>query len=59
MKIRGIAIVEFDSPGGYKEAAELQFKLEDHIRAFVEADSRAVYHNVTMRRSRPGWRDPK
>lgn len=54
MKIRGIAVVEFDFSGGFKEAAELQWKLENHIANFVNSNASAVNHEVEMRTYRPG-----
>lgn len=52
MKARGIVIIDYDLPEGFKQAAEEQNKLEEAIRSLVKGNSRVVYHEVDIRERR-------
>jgi hypothetical protein len=52
MKARGIVIIDYDLPDGYKQAAEEQGKLELAIKELVRGNSRVLYHEVDIRERR-------
>lgn len=52
MKARGIVIIDYDLPGGFKQAAEEQEKLEAAIRDLVRGNPRVVFHEVDIRERR-------
>jgi hypothetical protein len=52
MKARGIVIIDYDLPEGFKQAAEEQNKLEETIKALVKGNPRVVYHEVDIRERR-------
>jgi hypothetical protein len=52
MKARGIVIIDYDLPSGFKEAAEEQTKLEEAIRDLVKGNPRVIYHEVDIRERR-------
>lgn len=52
MKARGIVIIDYDFPDGFKQAAEEQSKLEQAISSLVKGNPRVVYHEVDIRERR-------
>lgn len=52
MKARGIVIIDYDLPDGFKQAAEEQNKLEQAVAALVKGNPRVVYHEVDIRERR-------
>lgn len=52
MKARGIVIIDYDLPEGFRQAAEEQTKLEEAIRMLVKGNPRVVYHEVDIRERR-------
>jgi uncharacterized sporulation protein YeaH/YhbH (DUF444 family) len=52
MKARGLVIIDYDLPDGFKQAAEEQQKLEQAIRDLVKGNPRVVYHEVDIRERR-------
>lgn len=52
MKARGLVIIDYDLPEGFKQAAEEQNKLEEAIRALVKGNPRVIYHEVDIRERR-------
>lgn len=52
MKARGIVIIDYDLPEGYKQAAEEQSKLEAAVSHLVKGNPRVVYHEVDIRERR-------
>ena len=52
MKARGIVIIDYDLPEGYKQAADEQDKLEAAIRELVRGNPRVVFHEVDIRERR-------
>ena len=52
MKARGIVIIDYDLPDGYKQAAEEQAKLEEAVKALVRGNPRVIYHEVDVRERR-------
>ena len=52
MKARGIVIIDYDLPDGYKQAAEEQGKLELAIKELVRGNPRVLYHEVDIRERR-------
>lgn len=52
MKARGIVIIDYDLPDGYKQAAEEQAKLETAVRELVKGNPRVIYHEVDVRERR-------
>lgn len=52
MKARGIVIIDYDLPEGYKQAAEEQQKLEASISALVRGNPRVIFHEVDIRERR-------
>ena len=52
MKARGIVIIDYDLPDGYKQAAEEQGKLELATKELVRGNSRVLYHEVDIRERR-------
>lgn len=52
MKARGIVIIDYDLPDGFRQAAEEQAKLEEAIRSLVKGNPRVIYHEVDVRERR-------
>lgn len=52
MKARGLVIIDYDLPDGFKQAAEEQTKLEQAIAALVKGNPRVIYHEVDIRERR-------
>jgi hypothetical protein len=52
MKARGIVIIDYDLPDGFKQAAEEQEKLEKAIKELVRGNPRVLYHEVDVRERR-------
>lgn len=52
MKARGIVIIDYDLPDGYKQAAEEQSKLEAAVAQLVKGNPRVIYHEVDIRERR-------
>lgn len=52
MKARGIVIIDYDLPDGFKQAAEEQEKLEKAIKELVRGNPRVLYHEVDIRERR-------
>jgi hypothetical protein len=52
MKARGIVIIDYDLPNGYRQAAEEQVKLEAAVRDLVKGNPRVIYHEVDVRERR-------
>jgi hypothetical protein len=52
MKARGIVIIDYDLPEGFKQAADEQNKLEQAVLALVKGNPRVVYHEVDIRERR-------
>ena len=56
MKARGIAIIDLEIDGGFKEAAAEEVALEKLIADYVKDNSRVVHYQVELRerRGEPG-----
>lgn len=56
MKARGIAIIDLEIEGGFKEAAAEEVALEKLIADYVKGNSRVVHYQVELRerRGEPG-----
>lgn len=52
MKARGIVVIDYDIPGGFREAAEEQSKLEEAIQKITSGNPRVVHYQVDMRERR-------
>lgn len=52
MKARGIVIIDYDLPDGYRQAAEEQVKLEAAVKDLVKGNPRVIYHEVDIRERR-------
>lgn len=52
MKARGIVIIDYDLPNGYRQAAEEQTKLEAAVKELVKGNPRVIYHEVDVRERR-------
>lgn len=52
MKARGIAIIDYDLPGGFMDAGEEQKKLKAAIDILVAGNPRVIYHEVDVRERR-------
>ena len=52
MKARGIVIIDYDLPGGYRDAADEQDKLQNTVDALVKGNPRVLYHEVDIRERR-------
>lgn len=52
MKARGIVIIDYDLPDGFKQAAEEQSKLEAAVAQLVKGNPRVIYHEVDIRERR-------
>lgn len=48
MKTRGIAVVDFETPGGFAEAAAIQTELEKHFSAFSHMNENVKGHAIYM-----------
>jgi hypothetical protein len=48
MKTRGIAVVDFETPGGFAEAAAIQTELEKHFSAFSRMNRNVKGHAIYM-----------
>lgn len=52
MKIRAFAVIDYDLPEGFKQAAEEQDKLEAAIKELVRGNPRVVWQEVDVRERR-------
>lgn len=52
MKARGIVIIDYDLPGGYRDAADEQDKLQNTVDTLVKGNPRVLYHEVDIRERR-------
>lgn len=52
MKARGIVIIDYDLPDGYRQAAEEQAKLEQAVAQLVKGNPRVIFHEVDIRERR-------
>jgi hypothetical protein len=52
MKCRGIVVIDYDLPGGYKQAAVEQEALENTIRELVKGNPRVVHSEVDIKERR-------
>jgi hypothetical protein len=52
MKARGIVIIDYDLPEGFKQAADEQLKLEQAVRDLVKGNPRVIYQEVDIRERR-------
>mgnify|MGYP001025001815 FL=1 len=52
MKARAIAIIDYEFPNGFIEAAEEQKKLQEAISNMVRGNPRVIYHEVDVRERR-------
>jgi hypothetical protein len=56
MKARGIAIIDLEIEGGFREAAKEEEAIEQLIREYVKTNKRVVHYQVELRerRGEPG-----
>jgi len=52
MKARGIVIIDYDLPGGYRDAADEQDRLQEVVDGLVKVNPRVLYHEVDIRERR-------
>jgi|TARA_B100001093_G_scaffold510064_2_gene575236 hypothetical protein len=52
MKARGIVIIDYDLPGGYRDAADEQDRLQEVVDGLVKGNPRVLYHEVDIRERR-------
>ena len=52
MKARGVVIIDYDLPGGYKDAYEQEERLKKAIDYLVKGNNKVVYHAVDLRERR-------
>jgi hypothetical protein len=52
MKCRGIVVIDYDLPDGYKQAAIEQEALEQAIRELVKGNPRVVHSEVDIKERR-------
>lgn len=52
MKCRGIVVIDYDLPDGYKQAAVEQEALEQAIRELVKGNPRVVHSEVDIKERR-------
>ena len=52
MKARGLILVDYELPGGFKDAAEEQAKLEAAMKDLVRGNPRVVYHQCDIKERR-------
>lgn len=52
MKARGLILIDFELPGGFKEAAEEQVKLEKAMQDLVRGNPRVVYSQCDIKERR-------
>ncbi len=52
MKARGIVIIDYDLPGGYKDAAAEEDRLQKAVDNLVKGNPRVKYHEVDIRERR-------
>ena len=52
MKCRGIVVIDYDLPDGYKQAAVEQEPLENAIRELVKGNPRVVHSEVDIKERR-------
>jgi len=52
MKCRGIVVIDYDLPDGYKQAAVEQEALENAIRELVKGNPRVVHSEVDIKERR-------
>ena len=57
MKCRGIVVIDYDLPEGFKQAAIEQEKLEEAINNLVKGNPRVVHYEVDIKERR-GDRKP-
>lgn len=52
MKIRAFAVIDYDLPEGFKQAAEEQSKLEAAINELVRGNPHVVFKDLDIRQRR-------
>lgn len=52
MKCRGVVVIDYEFPEGYKEAAIEQDRLEKAIKELVKGNPRVVHSEVDMKERR-------
>ena len=52
MKCRAVAVIDYDLPGGYREAAVEEEALQKAIEELVKGNPRVVYSEVDMKERR-------
>jgi hypothetical protein len=52
MKCRGIVVIDYDLPDGYKQAAVEQEALENAVRELVKGNPRVVHSEVDIKERR-------
>jgi len=61
IKVRGIAIIDYDLPNGYMDAGQEQMNLQKAVDDLVKGNPRVIFHAVDVRerRDRGGTPDIK
>jgi len=52
MKARGLILIDYEFPGGYREAAEEEERLTEAMNALVRGNGRVVYYQCTIKERR-------
>lgn len=52
MKCRAVAVIDYDLPGGYREAAIEEEALQKAIEELVKGNPRIVYYETDMKERR-------
>ncbi len=52
MKCRAVAVIDYDLPGGYSDAAEEEKRLQIAIDELVKGNPRVVYSEIDMKERR-------
>lgn len=52
MKARGVIVIDYEFPGGIKEAAAAQEKLEQAMNEIARGNNRVVYYQCDLKERR-------
>tara|TARA_R100001460_G_scaffold78970_1_gene119943 strand:- start:210 stop:413 length:204 start_codon:yes stop_codon:yes gene_type:complete len=52
MKCRAVAVIDYDLPGGYREAAIEEEALQNAINELVKGNPKVVYSEIDMKERR-------
>jgi len=52
MKARGLIVIDYEFPGGFKEAAQEQARMEEALQEFVRGNPRIIFADCDIKERR-------